>query len=87
MFLLKGATVSLQTLLSADVCFKINPSFLLSLAITDFNLGTLTVCGNLLLRTPATYFIANLALSDFPMGLLISYSLFVLNGSQYQYLV
>lgn len=60
-------------------------SFLLSLTITDFILATLTICGNLLLlitilfdplrclRTPTTYFIANLAFSDLLIGLLIGY--------------
>lgn len=60
-------------------------SFLLSLTITDFVLATLTICGNLLLlitilidplrclRTPTTYFIANLAFSDLLIGLLIGY--------------
>lgn len=60
-------------------------SFLLSLTITDFILATLTICGNLLLlitilfdplrclRTPTTYFIANLAFSDLLIGLLLGY--------------
>ena len=60
-------------------------SFLLSLTILDFILATVTVCGNLLLlrtilsdplrclRTPTTYFIANLAFSDLLIGLLIGY--------------
>lgn len=62
-----------------------SPTFLLSLSILDFILATLTVCGNLLLlttivfdplrclRTPTTYFIANLAFSDLLVGLLIGY--------------
>lgn len=60
-------------------------SLLLPLTITDFILATLTICGNLLLlitilfdplrclRTPTTYFIANLAFSDLLIGLLIGY--------------
>lgn len=59
--------------------------FFFSFAIVDFILATLTVCGNLLLlttivfdplrclRTPSTYFIANLAFSDLLIGLLIGY--------------
>ena len=60
-------------------------SYLLSLIIVDFLLATLTVFGNLpllstiksdpvrCLRTPATYLIANLSLSDLFVGLIIGY--------------
>ena len=70
-------------------------SFLLSLTIIDFMLATLTICGNLLLlmtilfdplrclRTPTTYFIANLAFSDLLFGLLIGYGRAVVEYLQY----
>ena len=70
-------------------------SFLLSLTIIDFILATLTICGNLLLlitilldplrclRTPTTYFIANLAFSDLLIGLLIGYGRAVAGYLQY----
>jgi len=70
-------------------------SFLLSLTIIDFILATLTICGNLLLlitilfdplrclRTPTTYLIANLAFSDFLIGLLIGYGRAVEEYLQY----
>ena len=70
-------------------------SFLLSLTIIDFILATLTICGNLLLlitilfdplrclRTPTTYFIANLAFSDLLIGLLIGYGRAVVEYLQY----
>lgn len=70
-------------------------SFLLSLTIIDFILATLTICGNLLLlitilfdplqclRTPATYFIDNLAFSDLLIGLLIGYGRAVVEYLQY----
>ena len=62
-----------------------NSSFLFFLTILDFTLATFTVCGNLLLlvtilfdplrclRTPATYLVANLAVSDLLIGLFIGY--------------
>ena len=70
-------------------------SFLLSLTIIDFILATLTICGNLLLlitilfdplqclRTPATYFIDNLAFSGLLIGLLIGYGRAVVEYLQY----
>ena len=76
---------------------SLSPSFLLSLAITDFILGTLAVCGNLILlitilldplrclRTQTTYLIANLALSDFAIGTFIGYSSAFMEYSMYFY--
>ena len=70
-------------------------SFFLSLTIFDFILATLTICGNILLlitilfdplrclRTPTTYFIANLAFSDLLIGLLIGSGRAVIEYLQY----
>lgn len=72
-----------------------NSCFLLSVTIIDFILATLTISGNLLLlttilfdplrclRTPTTYFIANLAFSDLLIGLLIGYGRAVVEYFQY----
>lgn len=85
LLLLKAAPQRSQSILKkAMVNFEYN-SYLLALTIADFILATLTVLGNFLLlttikldpvrclRTPATYLIANLSLSDLFVGLIIGY--------------